>query len=140
VIKFVKWAGGEGFLDGETVADAGAIHARLNETLPQRRPPQQASSLAAHTEEIRQMRSRGMELAAIRVRLEERHGEPVSYQAVRRLVRRLEPATPEVFVRIETQPGEEAQVDFGYAGLTVDPATGKLRKTWVFVMVLSWSR
>jgi transposase len=45
-----------------------------------------------------------------------------------------------VCVRIETKPGEEAQVDFGYAGLTIEPATGKRRKTWVFVMVLSWSR
>ncbi len=31
-------------------------------------------------------------------------------------------------------------MDFGYAGYTVDPATGKARKTWAFVLVLSWSR
>jgi len=37
-------------------------------------------------------------------------------------------------------PGSEAQVDFGYAGLTLDPATGQARKSWVFVLVLSWSR
>ncbi len=66
---------------------------------------------------------------------------PVSYEALRRLVHRLEPAEPgEVFVRIETEPGEEAQVDFGYAGLHIDPETGQIRKTWVFVMVLAWSR
>jgi hypothetical protein len=55
-------------------------------------------------------------------------------------VRNLEPRTPDVTVRVETPPGEEAQVDFGYAGRMVDPETGELRKTWVFVMTLSWSR
>ena len=45
----------------------------------------------------------------------------------------------EIFVRIQTAPGEEAQVDFGYAGLTVDN-NGKKRKTWVFNMRLSYSR
>jgi hypothetical protein len=55
-------------------------------------------------------------------------------------VRKLAAATPAVTVRIEVQPGEEAQVDFGYAGLIRDPQSGPLRKTWVFVMTLSWSR
>ena len=41
---------------------------------------------------------------------------------------------------METKPGEEAQVDFGYGGLMIDPATGKLRKAWAFVMTLAWSR
>ena len=43
-------------------------------------------------------------------------------------------------MRVETTPGEEAQVDFGYAGRMIDPATGEIRKTWAFVMTLSWSR
>jgi transposase len=64
-----------------------------------------------------------------------------SYAAVWRFVRRLkENKPPDVTVRVETKPSEEAQVDFGYAGMMIDPATGKLRKTWVFVMTLSWSR
>jgi len=29
-------------------------------------------------------------------------------------------------------------VDFGYAGRMIDPETDELRKTWVFVMILSW--
>jgi len=45
----------------------------------------------------------------------------------------------EIFVRIQTLPGEEAQVDFGYVGLTLDN-NGKKRKTWVFNMRLSYSR
>ena len=45
----------------------------------------------------------------------------------------------EVFVRIETKTGEEAQVDFGYVGLTPDN-DGRRRKTWVFCFRLSYSR
>jgi hypothetical protein len=65
----------------------------------------------------------------------------VSYSAVWRLVRQLEPPAPAAaFVRVEVPAGSEAQVDFGYAGPAIDPATGKVRKAWVFVMVLSFSR
>lgn len=103
-------------------------------------PPQQVSTVAPYAAAIAAYRARGMEVAAIRARLEEVHGHPVSYHAVWRLVRHLEPPAPEVVVRVEAKPGSEAQVDFGYAGLTLDPATGLARKTWVFVMVLARSR
>jgi transposase len=43
-------------------------------------------------------------------------------------------------MRVERDPGEEAQVDFGYAGRMLDPATGQLRKAWAFVMTLAHSR
>jgi transposase len=44
-----------------------------------------------------------------------------------------------IFMRIHTAPGEEAQVDFGYVGFTLDNQA-KRRKTWVFNMRLSYSR
>ena len=44
-----------------------------------------------------------------------------------------------IFIRVHTLPGEEAQVDFGYVGLTPG-SSGKRRKTWVFNMRLSYSR
>jgi transposase len=37
-------------------------------------------------------------------------------------------------------PGQEAQVDYGYLGQWTDPATGRARRVWAFVMVLSASR
>ena len=43
-----------------------------------------------------------------------------------------------IFIRMHTLPGEEAQVDFGYLGYTL--YKGKKRKTWVFNMRLSYSR
>ena len=45
----------------------------------------------------------------------------------------------DVTVRVERSPGEEAQVDFGYAGYMLDDS-GQRRKAWAFVMTLAWSR
>jgi hypothetical protein len=55
-------------------------------------------------------------------------------------VQQVEPKQPDAVVRVEAKPGSEAQVDFGFAGWVVDPADGRARKAWVFVLVLSWSR
>jgi hypothetical protein len=64
---------------------------------------------------------------------------PGRYDAVKRYVRRLRGAAPERFFRLECRPGEEAQVDFG-RGAPIRTAEGKLQKTWVFRIVLSYSR
>ena len=142
ITKYRAWAQEQGLLAGDGALPTGAVLQRLRAaTLPSAPPPQQISSLEPYHEEISAYRARGMEMAAIRTRLEEVHGHPVSYSAIRRLVRRLEPVRPPTaVVRIEAKPGSEAQVDFGYAGLTTDPAREAVRKTWVFVMVLSYSR
>jgi transposase len=144
VIRYRGWASEQGLLTGEA-PDAAALQRLITTTLPSVPPPQQTSTVAVYGEEIARMRERGMEIAAIRSRLEERHGGSVSYplpdgRAVWRFVRHLEPKTPEAVVRIEVPPGSEGQVDFGYAGLMIDPRTGTERRTWVFVLVLSWSR
>jgi transposase len=142
IARYRVWAQEQGLLvESSELPSAAALHRLRAATLPVTPPPQQVSKLAAYREQIATYRARGMEMAAIRTRLEEEHGQPVSYSAVRRLVRRLEPPPPpDAFVRVEVKPGSEAQVDFGYAGLTVDPTSGAVRKTWVFVMVLSYSR
>ena len=94
---------------------------------------------AKYSTAIQKMREDGVEMAAIRQRLQEEHKVSISYEALRRLVRKLEPKGPEAFVRLEVEPGAEAQVDFGYAGITLDQE-GQRRKTWAFVMTLSHSR
>jgi transposase len=43
-------------------------------------------------------------------------------------------------IRIETKAGEAAQVDFGYAGKIYDEEDKCLKKAYVFVMVLCYSR
>lgn len=67
------------------------------------------------------------------------HGAVVSYDSVRRFLRRLGWVRPLPFRRIERAPGEEAQVDFG-AGAPIVGADDKRRKTHVFRIVLSHSR
>jgi len=65
----------------------------------------------------------------------------VSYCTVKRYLRtQFQFGAPAVTVRLEVEPGTQAQVDFGYAALMVDPETGKPRRAWAFVMTLSYSR
>jgi transposase len=137
--RYQAWAREQNLLTGP-LPDAAHLTALLARTLPPAPPPQQISSVAAYQKEIGALRAQGVEVAAIRARLTERHGIPISYSAVWRLVQHLEPKTPETFVRVEVPPGSEAQVDFGYAGFFLDPASGVPRKAWIFVMVLSYSR
>ena len=66
---------------------------------------------------------------------------PVSYWTMKRYLRtQFQFGVPAVTVRMEVEPGKQAQVDFGDVGMMVDPLTGKLRKAWVFIMTLSYSR
>jgi Homeodomain-like domain len=130
VSRYHRWASEQHLLDGP-FPNLGELHEQLQATLPMHLPPQQTSSVAAYQDQILAYRQQGLELAAIRARLEEQHGVPISYDAIWRLVHRLEQSQlPETFVRVEVPPGSEAQVDFGYAGLQIDPASGRLRKSW----------
>lgn len=67
-----------------------------------------------------------------------KEGIRVSYSATKNYVVQLK-GRHAICIRFHTLPGEEAQVDFGYAGLTLDNE-GKKRKTWLFNMRLSYSR
>jgi transposase len=66
-------------------------------------------------------------------------GIDVSYDSVRRFLRRLGRAPSLPFRRLECTAGQEAQVDFG-TGAPVITSEGKRRKTYVFRVVLSHSR
>jgi hypothetical protein len=105
-------------------------------TLPP--PPQTTSSVEPYRDLVLQLHRDGVDGTAIRERIAEM-GFVGSLSAMYRFLHRLVPAEPDVTVRVETAPGEEAQVDFGYAGRMLDPESGRLRKAWAFVMTLSWS-
>ena len=138
VKAYRQWAEAQGLLAGD-LPDVETLQRLLKETLPQPPPPQNRSSVAPYREQVLALRRQGVEVAAIWQRLQER-GYSGGYDAVWRFVRGLEPKTPEAVVRVETRPGQEAQVDFGYAGKMLDPVSDRLRKAWAFVMTLSWSR
>ena len=71
--------------------------------------------------------------------LVEENGFSDSYESVKRFVRKLRATRPERIYRLECQPGEEVQLDFGL-GAPIDIDQGKSRRSWVLRMVLSYSR
>jgi transposase len=71
--------------------------------------------------------------------LVEDNGFTDSYQSVKRFVRKLRALQPERIWRLECQPGEEVQVDFGL-GAPLDELLGKTRRSWALRMVLSYWR
>ena len=138
VRKYRDLAVKEGLLDPEKpLPDNETLGGLLG---PPPRPRHMRSTVEPFADVVNKMLDNNVEVTAIWQRLREDHGYIGGYSSVRRYVLRNRPKEPEVFCRIETQPGEEIQVDFGSAGLQRDPKTGKTRKAWVFVMTLSWSR
>jgi transposase len=141
VAKYRAWAEERGFLArGDLPSAAELEEARAtapSDATPLVAPPSKA---AAHREFIETKLREGVELRALhRLLVDEKHFDG-SYSSLRRFAARLRPSHREAFLRVETGPGEEAQVDFGYAGLILDEKSGQVRRAWVFVMTLGFSR
>ena len=100
-----------------------------------------ASACAAYRELIEVELRRGRNAMGIWQDLVDSHGFTGGYQSVKRFVRELRGAkSPEARVIIETQIGEECQVDYGTGPMVRDAETGKYRRTRLFVMTLGYSR
>ena len=67
------------------------------------------------------------------------HGYTGKYHSVWRFVSKIQSTSPLPFRRIETEPGEELQIDFGTAAPIVTPE-GKTKRPWMLRLVLSHSR
>jgi transposase len=141
VAKYRAWATTQHLLEGD-LPDLAMLHALAKETLDSTTPsPQNQSSVEAYADQIRAWLEQGLTATLIHQKLAEQPGFTGSRAAVWRLTQKLRPAqTPKVVLRLETPPGEVAQVDFGEVTPLVDPQTGELRRTYAFVMVLAWSR
>ena len=100
-----------------------------------------ASACTPYREVIELGRARGRNAMAIWQDLVDGCGFTAGYQSVRRFIAKLEPSqSPDACVVIETAPGEETQVDYGTGPMVRDPATGKYRRTRLFVLTLGYSR
>ena len=78
-------------------------------------------------------------------RLINESGHKISYTSLRRYLHKnfqalISQEGKNYTMPLFSKPGEEAQVDYGYVGLMQDPDTGNMRKTWAFIMTLSYSR
>jgi hypothetical protein len=108
-------------------------------------PPKSAragdqSSVYRYRELIARWWSEGIDGTTIYAALQRNHDYQGSYSSLSRYLRILAAKTPCVTTVLEFAPGEAAQVDFGKGPEVVDVRTGEVFKTWVFVMVLAWSR
>jgi len=102
--------------------------------------------IAAHHEYITVQLKAGVTQATIHQRLRDERGLQASVASLKRYVAANLPEEVRrdrvVVLRDEADvvPGEEAQIDYGHLGHWVDPASGKRRRVWAFVMVLACSR
>lgn len=134
-------------LDGppDELPARASLQAVVNEHATTTDPPQQTSSIERWRPKIEELLEKGATPTPIHDHL--RLHEPDyagSLSAVKRLCLRLKrergPRPTDVAIPVETAAGEIAQVDFGYTGRRYDPVQGVLRKSWVFVMTLGFSR
>jgi len=73
------------------------------------------SACEPYREQIETLLEVGLSAERIWRELREEHGYGHSYESVKRFVRKLKARQPERVWRMEVEPGEEAQVDFGVA-------------------------
>ena len=96
--------------------------------------------IASHHEQVMAWLSAPHMTVNQMVRLFKEQGHAVSETSLRRYIRKHIPSLPSSTVHLQTVPGHQAQVDFGYAGLMKDPVSQKMRKAHAFIMTLSHSR
>ena len=101
--------------------------------------PGPASQCAPLHEQILAKLEQGLSAQRIWQDLVSEHGFTHQYHSVRRYVAKLGASTPVPFRRMECEPGQELQVDFGQGAFLVLP-DGKRRRPHVFRVVLSYSR
>ncbi|TWT29133.1 Integrase core domain protein [Thalassoglobus neptunius] len=123
---------------GDSLAHMGLLAEELSQVEPAilNGPKSQCDP---YREVIEKKLDQGLSMTRIHQDLRSEHGFSGSYHCVRRFVNRLGARTPLPFRRMETEPGEEAQIDFGTAAPIITP-DGKKRRPWMFRIVLSCSR
>jgi transposase len=107
---------------------------------PAKPPTGSASACEPYREVIEAAVQKGLSAQRIWQDLQENTSFRGGYDSVKRFVRKIKRRRPEVADVMEHPPGAEAQVDFLQGPPTLDPASGKWRRPWIFRMVLSHSR
>ncbi|HXQ22293.1 MAG TPA: hypothetical protein VN812_11515, partial [Candidatus Acidoferrales bacterium] len=137
----------EGLLAGavDALPALAELKAAVVKHVGEKRTPQQTSSVEQWSETVQAMMIKEATPQAIYDCLRLEHHEFTgSLSAIKRLYARLRGTkaveATDIAIPVVSAPGEIAQVDFGYVGKLYDPAQGVLRKAWVFVMVLTYSR
>lgn len=74
------------------------------------------------------------------MRLLAEYGEIVSETSLRTYVNNNFIRPCNATIHLETKPAKQAQVDYGFVGMMLDPVLNKLRRAYAFIMTLSHSR
>lgn len=103
-------------------------------------PASSISTVEPYREQVREWFAAGVQGTTIHAALQRNHGYTGSYDAVKRMLRRLAAERGvKATTILEFAPSDAAQVDFG-AGPVLTHESGIPLKTWIFVMTLCWSR
>ncbi len=119
--------------------ESGVLAGEIPPPRPPARPPKEArSACEEHRAWIEEQVALGRNAQAIYQDLVESRGFIHRYNSVKRFVRGLRTHDPDRFDVLESEPGEEAQVDFGLGAPTLY-RNGKYRRPNLFVMTLKYS-
>lgn len=137
-----------GLLDGDPndLPDIEVLKAAVEQAMPDKGVPPQCQTKLSESvlARIEQLAKEGAKPRAIYDRLRSddpqfRHSPSAVKRAYKRIYRDEGVLAKDVAIPLRTPAGQEAQIDFGYIRKRYD-AQGVLRKTYVFVMTLSYSR
>jgi transposase len=119
-------------------AGSGSILEELVFLEASRRPPGRPSQCDPFSELIKKKLDDGLSAQRIWQDLVSDNAYTGSYSSVKRFVRRLGATTPLPFRRMECEPGQEGQVDFGAGAWVIED--GKRRRPHILRISLSHSR
>ena len=144
VRKYVRMAQKVGVERSKPLPEPGELISKLKglrDSTPRRKTPVK-DLIHLHRDWIASLlENRQMKAKQVWRLLRERTGLCLGYCTMKRYLRsQFQFGAPPVTVRLEVEPGSQAQVDFGSVGMMVDPSTGNPRRAWAFIMTLSYSR
>lgn len=142
--RYIQMAQQAGVKPGESFPEEQELLQRLKPFLPSPSSKEAPAiqSIHAYRDQIGNwLEQKDMTAKQIWRLLKEEEGLAVGYSSIKRYLKEeFNLEARRATVRLEVSAAQEAQVDFGYAGLMRDPQTQKDRKAWAFIMTLSYSR
>lgn len=133
-----EWASAGGWLDSAVELPAQSVLVAAFERSPSGAAAA-GSSVAVFHDQVAGWVQDGLRATTIHGVLKRQYGFAGEYSSVRRYVHRLRGVMPTASAPMEFEPGQAAQVDFGYGPKFLD-AAGRVHKSWYFKMTLAWSR
>lgn len=142
--KYIRAAEQAGLRLDEPLPDRADLLGRLQPLLPgDRRKRPARRQFEDCREEILEMTTRTEDPLKPKTAYEvitERYGIDASYSSFKRFMRSAQQSAPRSTCRIEVDPGEEIQIDYGKMGLIYDPVEERRRVVYGFIGTLSHSR